>query len=70
MNLNTQYSKDRNLTNRFYFIIMFNFVVTNDVIAWKELISTARDEVEWRDFLFFSRYDVFRDLLQYIRTAK
>ena len=26
----------------------------------------ARDEVECRDFLFFSRYGIFRDLLHYL----
>ena len=39
-------------------------------LAWKEQKSTARDEVECRDFLFFPRYGVFCDLLQYTRTLK
>ena len=40
--------------------------ISDDVRAGKELKSTARDVVECGNFSFFSRYDVFRDLLQYI----
>ena len=38
--------------------------------ACKIHTSAARDEVECRNFLFFPRYGVFCDLLQYTRTVK
>ena len=50
--------KDNKAIIIYFFYLFFHFFI----------YSLLR--VECRDFLFFSRYGVFRDLLQYIRTAK
>ena len=36
--------------------------MTDDVMSCEEQKSTAQDEVECRDFLFFARIDLFCDL--------
>ena len=55
------------LTNRFRFSVRV-YCNRSQVIALKEQKSTARDEVECRDFLFLPRYGVFCDLLDRFRS--